>query len=660
MSFRLSLFWSAPLVAACVCACATVPPTAVTSPRAEGGTFGPTIARSSREDRAADRVITENPCARRRSDRVPRPALPVRQSSPIALAVQDHLTLAYVADADRHAIHAIDVDRRAIVGTTPLEGAPSQIVVVADGRIVVALRDENRVAVLEPRNTPELPLDLLCESPTPSEPIALFVPEDERTLFVTSGWGRALSAYDSASLDLRFSVRLPREPRAVIVEPSGKRAFVSHAAAGALSIVHLDDPALSVSGVDLRVDFSDEPSRASDQGFALSAITKKNQSGEARFTRIFAPIVSVDQAAGNSAGETYGARFLAAAPLVAVVDAESEKLLSRRLPDVDGLSSFGGPSHACTLPRAAALVSDERLLVGCLGVDAVLELDARARDPMQFVIRRFAVPAGPTGLAVDREGERALVWSQFASTLTVLDMRNGSSTAPVAEIVVSKDLPPGMSEAEARGRILFHKTNDPRISGDGRACESCHVDGRDDGLTWNTPEGQHQTIMLAGRARGGAPFGWRGETLTLRHHVGRTLKRLAGRGMNSAEDFADLDALIAYLKFMPAPPRVEPDAARKSLVARGRELFDDPRQGCATCHPGGDTDRAAYDVARSPWHIPFDTPSLRFVGGTAPYFHDGRYATLGELLRGVDGAMGHTGALSDDDLHALEVYLEEL
>lgn len=56
----------------------------------------------------------------------------------------------------------------------------------------------------------------------------------------------------------------------------------------------------------------------------------------------------------------------------------------------------------------------------------------------------------------------------------------------------------------------------------------------------------------------------------------------------------------------------------------------------------------------------FDTPSLRFLGQSAPYFHDGRYATLDELLRGVDGTMGHTAHLDDGDRRTLEAYLEAL
>ena len=55
----------------------------------------------------------------------------------------------------------------------------------------------------------------------------------------------------------------------------------------------------------------------------------------------------------------------------------------------------------------------------------------------------------------------------------------------------------------------------------------------------------------------------------------------------------------------------------------------------------------------------FLAPSLRFVGGSAPYFHDGRYATLEELLRKND-KMGDTKSLSADDRGALEAYLRTL
>lgn len=56
----------------------------------------------------------------------------------------------------------------------------------------------------------------------------------------------------------------------------------------------------------------------------------------------------------------------------------------------------------------------------------------------------------------------------------------------------------------------------------------------------------------------------------------------------------------------------------------------------------------------------YKTPSLLFVGGTPPYFHDGSYATLEELIDKNDDRMGKTNHLSAEDKAALVAYLRTL
>ena len=101
-----------------------------------------------------------------------------------------------------------------------------------------------------------------------------------------------------------------------------------------------------------------------------------------------------------------------------------------------------------------------------------------------------------------------------------------------------------------------------------------------------------------------------------------------------------------------------------TLVARGKQLFDDEQQGCATCHMGGrGVDRTLHDVgstANADNLSKYDTPSLRFISGTAPYFHDGRYDTLDALLKADDNRMGHMMHLPPKDVTALRVYMETL
>ncbi len=386
--------------------------------------------------------------------------------------------------------------------------------------------------------------------------------------------------------------------------------------------------------------------------------------------RVFAPVASVDPGPPK-ASLTYGGSpdTRTVVPLVAVIDPVAERVLPRTR-HVD----FSSHRRECLVPRAAAATEGGGLLVACQGIDALVELDGRSLDPVGVERRRFRVPAGPTGLAVDAEHGRAVVWSQFARELAVIDLAAGERAAPatrvmsearVQRIPAAHKLASRLSAKEQRGRRLFFTTDDPRISHDGRACASCHPEGRDDSLTWSTPDGPRQTIMLAGRVAGSEPYGWFGNNRSLRDHVAQSFKRLGGTGLLGDRDREDLDALLAWLTAMPAPSTAGAlrDPAHAALAARGREVFDAPALGCSTCHLGGGTDKAPHDVQSGDvleTSVRFDTPSLRFVGGTAPYFHDGRFATLEALLERSDGKMGHTIDLPRADLLALVAYLEDL
>jgi cytochrome c peroxidase len=212
----------------------------------------------------------------------------------------------------------------------------------------------------------------------------------------------------------------------------------------------------------------------------------------------------------------------------------------------------------------------------------------------------------------------------------------------------------------ALGRILFHSVGDTRISHDGRACASCHPDGRDDGLTWATPNGPRRSIALAGRISESAPFSWTGSEHELKEHMTITFDRLKGAGgLRSME----LDALATYVKALPPPPPHK--KAQDAKAARGQAIFASEAAECSSCHKGeGTTDNKHHDVqsktASDKAPQGFNTPSLKFVGGGGPYFHDGRYKTLRDLLTDSDRKMGHTKQLSNEDLEALEAYLRTL
>src|SRR5262249_23483842 len=155
----------------------------------------------------------------------------------------------------------------------------SQALVLADGRVAVTLKDQNRVQVLEPGAQASAPLESLCEVAVPAEPFGLATTPDDKQLLVTSAWDHALTALDAQTMAKKFGVQVEREPRAVLVDDGGERAFVSHVVGGKLSVVDLVGDKHEVRQIDLGVKkITALPSGTSDprkvrggsQGYALA------------------------------------------------------------------------------------------------------------------------------------------------------------------------------------------------------------------------------------------------------------------------------------------------------------------------------------------------------------------------------------------------------
>lgn len=623
----------------------------------------------------------------------------------MALAQLGATTLAYIADEDDDYLRTIDVETRTERAVTPLAGTPSQLLVLADGRVAVALRDKNQIQILEPTGRADAPLEARCAVPAAAEPVGLAATPDDARLIVTSAWGQKLTTYDVASMTRQIEVDIPREPRGVVVDDDGERAFVAHVVGAKLSVVDLGGGRRPVREIDLRVrrQFGanlETTSGSGCQGFALAKsiapssdrLKDQNESLPSErprpmVGRLFAPMVTVDPGERGGRSSGYGSEDGSATEvgMVSVIDAAAERALTRSV-----LGERVQRSQECILPRAAAVVEGTgSLLVACMGIDVIVELDGRGVDPSRLERRRWHVPAGPTGIAVDMKHERAVVWSQFHRTASVIAL-GGSAGAPIASVAVKRRKDSRMTPDLAWGRVLFHVTDDARISKDGRACASCHPDGREDALTWSTPDGPRQTVMLAGRLSTSAPFGWTGSNKTLAGHVTQTFERLGGSGLDkdpweaeparrknrsssSAEGSSSASetppretgpafrALVAYLGSLRTPV-ADPPPHSAELIARGRSVFFAEGQGaCARCHVGGSgVDQQVHNVGAKTEGLALDTPSLRFVRGTAPYFHDGRYPTLEELLVASDHAMGHPLRLSQRDRTALTAYLETL
>lgn len=611
----------------------------------------------------------------------------VRQGSSVAL-VRDPADktqlFAYVADADEKALDLVHVGSKAgsskTIAQVGLEGTPEQVLVLTDGRVAVSLVDTGFVDIYEPTGEAKRPLEHRCRLSVPAGPFGLAVSEDDTLLGVTSAHDAALTVFDGQSLEPRQAFALARSPRGLLFQDH--RAFVSHVTGANLTVVQVDDATPVPRRVNLAVRAGTQVAQPEDlaklrtgsQAFTLVSVDVTPSKGQKSTTedpkalqgdapkkatkparRIVVPMVTVDPGDRSQPSQFYYgpppvAGISKHSPIAVVVDPVSEKSLVTHV-----IAPTGDVRREeCLLPRAAAYrASTQRLYVACMGIDTVLELDARAADPMRAVVRRFDVPTRPTGLALsDAEGVLVVAAQEHGQ---IAKIRLGAGDVEFANL--TRTTSAERSQEFHLGRELFFRTDDPRITGDGVACASCHPDGLDDGITWSTPEGPRQTLMLAGRLTGSAPYGWSRNQATLDAYISDTVSRLGGREFPKD----DVAALGHYIKDLPRPPMSNVNV---SLVARGEQIFAE--RGCTSCHAQVAEDGptpAPKDVGsktEGDWVKEFDTPSLTGVKLSAPYYHDGRYLSLDALLSDPQSQMGKTKELTQDDRSAIKVYLESL
>ncbi len=577
-------------------------------------------------------------------------------SSPLSLATFDDRRVAVVADADGRRLVVVDLVAGRPWWSVPLATAPAHVR-VHDGDVFATLRDDAAVVRLQPRCLDDaLPCQpTLVERArweTASEPIALGFADDGHTLLVTSGWGRTLQGFalDDAGRDVQ--IPLAREPRGFVVD--GDDVFVTHAVGSRLSLVSLTARTVTRERM---LHWRDD---VGSGGWRLTNVPRLAVQGAAvalADDRVIAPMVLAYPGEPDTQSEGYGMSieglepFFPHEPVLVAMNRNGDdaKLRLRgRVVDVDRARASEAraraPKHAppCLLPRAIAFDRTRaQVLVACQDLGEVIAY-AATDERLAAQRRRWIVGAGTEAIAIDEARAEAWAWSTFDHTLDRLALDTPEDDAP-RRIVLSA----APETLAMRGRRLFHTPT----AFDGRSCASCHIDGRDDGLVWQSPSGLVQTPVLAGRLGDTAPFGWHGDGEDLRAHIRHTFRRMRA----PKPDDATIDALIAWITTMPShhSTPVLGEAAR-----RGREVFVSDAAGCDRCHDDGrGTDAARHEILRG---RPIDTPSLRFVADTAPYMHDGRYATLRETLVHTDPTMGATGHLREREIADLIAYLRVL
>lgn len=297
--------------------------------------------------------------------------------------------------------------------------------------------------------------------------------------------------------------------------------------------------------------------------------------------------------------------------------------------------------------------------------------------------------------APDAEPERALALPSIAPPTTM----------PARYLRTLEYDPAGYSPEHARqnpasdlllGDLLFHspRTLGPRARELGISCNTCHPNGaahvelelpgvsdRPGNVDLSSPlfraasdNGIADALNIPSLrgCRYTGPYGHDGRTASLAEFMQNVVHVEFGGAPLSSEH---ADALMRYvldLDFLPnhqLDPRSGLSERASAAARRGEALFETPRDGfggasCATCHPAstffrdGQVHRLGSARSPSPYAVDggYETPTLLGLSETAPYFHDGRFARLADVVAWFDGSFAL--GLSEDERSDLTAYLE--
>lgn len=604
------------------------------------------------------------------------------QGSTIA-AVKDG---ALVIDGDSGKLIRTDHDGN-VKAELDIGANASQLVVDAQRqRAFVADRAHDRVVVVDLADGGLANVDAFR---TAAEPFGLALSPDAKTLLVTAVADQRLTAFDTTTGDQKWNLELGPEPRGVSISPDGDEALVTFLTTGSIARVELSSsPKLSFVSLD--------PAPPANTNTPTIGLDQQVQAQQQQIDGVPAakkpkkPVHNPDKGRGF-VRNVFGAAFVGNGLAVVPHQLSTPHLDSNN--EFEGVSSGYGGGNGFTAPinhRLAFLATPERgsnegtktamastslhqpramaydsksdtLYVAGYGSDDIVAVSdvsqASVHLGWQHNLADSSGSCAPDGLAVDSDTGNVLAFCSLTRKVVRLSGDPDSTVAPKVVSYSGELAKSKMSASETRGKKLFRQGRSAMISTFGAmACESCHPEGRADGLTWFLQGNTLQTPLLAGRLDGDVhPFKWDGQDKDLKASLTNTVKRLGGSGI-SAKDAKDLQA---FLQSRPAPrtPSVEDAKA----VARGKSLFESSTTGCLNCHDGPmSTDGKRHDIATDLPEV--DTPSLIGLATSAPYYHDGSASTLEAVLRnnGSIHSMGRTSRLSDAQIGDLVAFLETL
>lgn len=550
---------------------------------------------------------------------------------PIAMTLSSDETHLYVAHRNTGSISVIDVAKRRVTAEVVVGQQLSDLQQITDSLLVATDEAQHQLLMISIEGDQ---LRVQHRVPTPPYPVRIAVSSDGATCYVTCLWPRQLAKIklgtkDSPAPRCEQITNLPLAPRDLLLLEPEQRLIVADSFAGRLAV--LDIPTQQVQHVS---EFPGHNVRgiaiSNDRKMLIIAHQMLNELGHTVRNDVHWGLVMSNDL-----------RWL-----------QLERVLSNSDDLYRGgqMHPLGEAGKAMGDPTNLAVAADGTVVVTLGGVAEVAF--GKQQD---FSMSRTPVGTRPSAVLLTKDAQLAYVSNMYDDSISIIDLRARQTSARIS-------LGPQRAlTAAERGELLFH---DARLSHDSwMSCHSCHTDGHTNGMLNDNFNDQSfgapkRVMSLLGHADT-APFRWNGSAKDLHQQIRDSVKNTmqADRDVSAQE----VDALVAYLKTLPAPPPIDLMRGERNtaLVEAGKQVF--VTRACTDCHqPDTYTTPAVYDVGLVDQlgRKQFNPPSLIGVGQRGPYFHDNRASSLREVF--VRHRHQIDDDLTPDELRALLAFLKHL
>jgi len=530
-----------------------------------------------------------------------------RPISSAAVSVSPNGRLVIAVNPDNNSITLVDAINLAVLSEIPVGTTPRTISITPDSEsVLVANHGSGTISKVDLSQAIEV-----AQYSVGSMPYGVVT--DGVYAFVAEFGPGTISKLDLVTGELLDRIVVDAFPSGLALSRDGGRLFVTHFFTGLLTVIdQKTSTAIGKVSTGSNTNLSQFISIAPD---GIKAYLPQTRSNITNTTLLFDTTVF---------------------PIVNVVDLTKLQLLVRERITLDTAD------EPVNMPFAVALSPDANILyLANAGSDDVSVVDLHINTKLAHL----SVGSNPHGIAITPDGSRIFVNNILDGTLSVID----AETLAVIDTIPITDIP--LAPTVLLGKKLFNSAAQSALTTDNWiSCATCHFDGSMDSRTWlGFPDGPRNTPALFGVGQT-LPIHWSGDLDELQD-VEITIREIQfGNGLMEGEVHdslgaphsglsAELDALAAYLSSIQVPP--SPFERDSEAIDHGRSLFE--TLGCQTCHtPPLYTDLKSHNVGTGDpakeknshgRGTTFDTPSLRGIWLTAPYFHDGSANNLEEVFQ---------------------------